>query len=317
MVLDPLPLSGIADIVQLQREGEKERDAKRKISAIWYFVGPSYFRAMRVPLVRGRAFTEHDDERAPRVMLIDENLARNIFGNEDPLGKRLDVDFVGLTEVVGVVGHVNHWNPGAEPAEFVTRQMYFPYTQLADRWLKLGVNGGVNVVARTRGEPLSFVDSIRAQTRSDADQAVYGERSMDQILETWMTTRRSLMFVLSVFAGLALLLACVGIFGVLSYVLEQRSREISIRMSLGAEPARILHLVVGYGGKLVISGIVIGAGIAVAVARLIGGLLYGVRPYDPLTFAIAILVSILMTAAASYVPARRAMRIDPITALRS
>ena len=316
ILLDPLPLSGLADVVQLQREGKKERDAKGKPSGIWYFVGPAYFSTMRIPLLLGRAFTEHDNERSSHVMLIDENLARSLFGSENPIGKRLDVDFVGLTEVIGVVGHANHWNPGGDPVEFVTRQMYFPYTQLADNWLKVGTSDGVNVVARTRGEPLVLVRPIREQTRLDAGQAIYGERSMDQILESWMATRQFLMLLFSVFAALALMLATAGTYGVLAYALGKRAREIGIRMALGAQPADILRLVLRYGGKLIVSGIILGVGIALALVRLIAGQLYGVRPGDPFTFVSAVLVLVAVAVGACYIPTRRAMRVDPVVVLR-
>ena len=316
MVLDPLPLTGTADIVQVQREGRKERDASRKLPAIWYFVGPEYFSIMRIPLLRGRLFTQHDDERAPHVMVVDENLAKRMFGHENPVGKRLDVDFVGLTEVVGIVRHANHWNPGADPNTAVTRQMYFPYTQLADNWLKVGTAGGVNVVARTHGEPLSYLAAVRAQTRIDSEQALYGARSMNQIMESWMATRRFLMALLSAFAALALTLACAGIYGVLLYAIEQRTKELGIRIALGAQPVQILHLVIVHGGKLVMAGLSLGAALGLALARLTSGFLYGIRPADPLTFAAAMLVLILVGGVASYVPGRRATRIDPLVALR-
>jgi len=317
VLLDPLPLSGKGDVVQLKREGQMAVEGKQKQSAIWYFVGPEYFRALRVPLIRGRSFTEHDDERSPHVMLIDENLAKAMFHSENAIGKRLDIDFLGLTEVVGLVGHVNHWNPGGDPAEFVTRQMYFPDTQLPDRWLKLGVTGGISVVVRTRQDPLSIVEAVRGTVGNDADQAIYGERSMDQILADWLATRRFLMALLSIFAVLALALACAGTYGVLSYAVGQRTREVAIRMALGAQRGDVLQLICGYGARLVLSGIVAGAGASVMLARLVASLLYGVKPGDPLTLLFAAVVLGAMAATACYIPARRAVRIDPQAALRS
>ena len=316
-ILDPLPLSGKGDVVQLKREGEMAVEGKQKQSAIWYFVGPEYFRALTIRLIRGRSFTEHDDERSPHVMLIDENLARAMFGDENPIGKRLDVDFQGLTEVVGVVGHVNHWNPGGDPAEFVTRQMYFPDTQLADRWMKLGVTGGISMVMRTRQDPLNIVEAVRARLGGDADQAIYGERSMDQILADWLATRRFLMTLLSIFAALALALACAGTYGVLSYAVGQRTREVAIRMALGAQRGDVLRLILAYGARLVFSGIAAGVAATLVLARLIASLLYGVQPGDPITLLIAALVLSAMAAVACFVPVRRAMRIDPQAALRS
>jgi predicted permease len=316
IVLDPLPLSGRGDVVQLQREGQSAVDGVRKPSALWYFIGPDYFRVMRIPLQRGRVLTEHDDERAPRVMMIDENLAKTVFGNDDPLGKRLDVDFHGPTEVIGIVGHANHWNPGGDASDVVTRQMYFPDTQLADLWIELGVRGGVNVVARTRLDPLTVVESIQSAARVDADQAVYGARTMTQVLDGWLATRRFLMVLLSTFATLALALVCAGTYGVLAYVVSQRTRELGIRMALGAPRRRVLQYVLGYSGRLLVSGVGIGVCLASALTRLIASLLYGVQPADPLTFAAAILVLIVVAATGCVVPARRATGIDPLVALR-
>lgn len=316
VTLDPLPLSGVGDVVRFQREGQMAAEEKSKPSALWYHVGPEYFRVMRIALLRGRLFTEHDDEHASRVMIIDRNLAASIFGQEDPLGKRLDIAFIGPAEIVGVVGHVNHWNVGGDPSEWVTRQMYFPHMQLTDKWLKLGVTGGFSVVARTGGEPLALVGRIRVATRTDGDQAIYGEQSMEQIVERWMATRRFLMMLLSAFAVLALVLACAGVYGVLSYAVGERTQELGIRMALGAQRAQILKLVFSYGGKLVLSGITIGIIAAMASTRLIASLLYGVTASDPLTFTAVAGILMVMAAGACYLPARRAMRIDPVTALR-
>ncbi|MGA2737245.1 MAG: ABC transporter permease [Bryobacteraceae bacterium] len=316
VMLDPLPLSGVADVVQFQRECQPPTDGKFKPSAIWYHVGPDYFRVMRIPFRRGRFFTQHDDEHAPHVMIIDENLATSIFGHEDPLGKRLDIDFIGPTEVVGIVGHVNHWNPGGDPSESVTRQMYFPQAQLADKWLTLSINGGFSVVARTLGEPTAYAGALLKAARGEGDQETYGERSLEQVLEHWLSTRRFLMVLLSVFACLALLLACSGVYGVLSYVVEQRTHELGIRMALGARRVHILRLVFAYGGKLVLYGIAIGIGVSLALARLIASLLYGVQTSDPFTFTTVVIVLILTAACACYLPSCRAMRIDPIIAIK-
>jgi predicted permease len=314
IVLDPLPLSGIGDVVPFQLEGQVPGELKEKPSAIWYHVGPDYFRTMRIPLLRGRLFTQHDDEQSPHVMIIDENLAKSVFANEDPIGKRLDVNFIGLIEIVGVVRHVNHWNAGGDPPEWVTRQMYFPDVQLADKWLKLGVSAGFNVVVRTRAEPLALAEVIRART--DAGEVIYGERSMEQVVGVWLATRRFLMMLLSIFATLALLLACASIYGVLAYLVGQRTQELSLRMALGAPRVHIVRLVIADCGKLVLSGITIGIGAALALARFIANQLYGVQAHDPLTFTTAAAILVIVAAAASFVPARRAMRIDPVIALR-
>jgi len=158
---------------------------------------------------------------------------------------------------------------------------------------------------------------VRGTVGNDADQAIYGERSMDQILSGWLATRRFLMALLSIFAALALALACAGTYGVLSYAVGQRTREVAIRMALGAQRGDVLQLICGYGARLVLSGIVAGAGASVMLARLVASLLYGVKPGDPLTLLLAAVVLGAMAATACYIPARRAVRIDPQAALRS
>jgi putative ABC transport system permease protein len=192
--------------------------------------------------------------------------------------------------------------------------MYFPDVQLADKWLKLGVSAGFNVVVRTRAEPLALAEVIRART--DAGEVIYGERSMEQVVGVWLATRRFLMMLLSIFATLALLLACASIYGVLAYLVGQRTQELSLRMALGAPRVHIVRLVLADGGKLVLSGITIGIGAALALARFIANQLYGVQAHDPLTFTTAAAILVIVAAAASFVPARRAMRIDPVIALR-
>jgi predicted permease len=318
MILDPLPLTGMADAVPFNIEGRPlPSNPSDKTSAIWYFVSPDYFRTMGIQLKRGRMFGITDDEKAPQVALIDEVFARSMFPNEDPIGKRITINFTGASEIIGVVAHVNHWNLGADPAEFVNRQMYFPYVQLADKYLPLGVNGGATVVVRTQAEPLGLVGEIQDQTAQlEGVEAVYDVRTMNQIVDTWLATRRFAMILLGVFATLALLLSSIGIYGVISYIVGQRKHEIGIRMALGAQPGDILRLVLAHGGKLAFMGIVLGTTAAVLLTRLMSGMLYGVSAIDPVTFAGVALLLVLVSLAACCVPARRAMRVDPLTSLR-
>ncbi|HYL69317.1 MAG TPA: ABC transporter permease [Candidatus Limnocylindria bacterium] len=318
MILDPLPLTGMADAVPFNIEGRPlPSNPNDKTSAIWYFVSPDYFRTMGIQLKRGRTFRVTDDKKAPQVALIDEVFARSLFPNEDPIGKRITISFTGASEIIGVVAHVNHWNLGTDPAAFVNRQMYLPYAQLADKYLPLGVNGGATVVVRTQTEPLSFVGAVQdLAAKLDGVEAMYDVRTMNQIVDTWLATRRFAMILLGVFAMLALLLSSIGIYGVISYIVGQRKHEIGIRMALGAQPEDILRLVLAHGGKLAFMGIVLGTTAAVLLTRLMSGLLYGVSAIDPVTFAGVAILLVLVSLAACCVPARRAMRVDPLTFLR-
>jgi predicted permease len=318
MILDPLPLTGVADAVPFDIEGRPvPASANNKTSAIWYFVSPNYFRAMGIELKRGRSFAIADDENAPQVAAIDEAFARSMFPNEDPIGKRITIGFTGPSEIIGVVAHVNHWNLGGDPAAFVNRQMYFPFAQLADKYLPLGVNGGATVVVRTRSEPLGLVGAVQAQAAQlDGVETMYDVRTMNQIIDTWLATRRFAMILLGVFAALALLLSAIGIYGVISYIVGQRRHEIGIRMALGAQPRDIFKLVLAQGGKLALTGILLGAIAALLLTRLMSGLLYGVSAIDPATFAGVAILLVLVGLLACYLPARRAMAVDPLASLR-
>jgi predicted permease len=318
MLLDPLPLSGAADAVPFDVEGRAlQANAKEKTSAIWYFVSPSYFRAMGIALKRGRLFLPTDDEHAPQVALIDEVFAAGMFPNQDPIGKRITIGYTGGSEIIGVVAHVNHWNLGGDPPTSVQRQMYFPYAQLADKYLPLGIEGGATVLVRTNSEPLAFRAAVQEQAgQLDEGLAMFDVRTMEEVAAAWLASRRLAMTLLSVFAALALVLSAIGIYGVISYMVGQRTHEIGIRMALGAEPADIMQLILSQGGKLTLLGIGLGAVAAIFLARLMVGLLYGVSPADAATLVAAAILLVLVALAACYIPARRAMRVNPLVSLR-
>jgi len=317
MLLDPLPLTGISDSVPFDIEGRPvQANSKDKTFAIWYFVSPDYFKTMGIVLKRGRLFTVNDDEKAPQVALIDEEFARSMFPNEDPIGKRIHIGFTGLSQIIGIVGHVNHWNLGGDPPTAVTRQMYFPYSQLADKYLPGGISGGATVVVRTRTAPLGFLGAIQQQaSQLDGGEAIFDSRTMDGLVDKWLGTRRFTMVLLGVFAGLALVLSAIGIYGVISYMIEQRTHEIGIRMALGAKKRDILQLVLGYGGGLTLVGVVLGGVSALLLSRLMESLLYGISSSDPYTFTAVVIVLLLVAFIACYIPARRAMATDPLEVL--
>jgi putative ABC transport system permease protein len=283
--------------------------------AIWYEVEPNYLKAMGIPMRRGRFFTDADSVRAPRVMVIDETFAATYFPNEDPIGKRVVDEYHEPAEVVGIVGHVKHW--GLDDKLALHAQMYFPFAQIRDKAMP-AMAKSVAVVVHAQGKNAGGVmGSIRAAVmQMDRQQVIFAVETMDETISASLADRRFLMILLMVFAALALLLASVGIYGVLSYLVGQRIPEIGIRLALGAQRDDVLRLILGEGLRMAFLGVAIGLAGALALSRLLTDLLFGISAADPVTFAG---VTILLTAiaiAACYIPARRAMRVDPIVALR-
>jgi len=318
MILDPLPLTGVADSVPFDIEGRPVTiNPKDKTYAIWYFVSPDYFQTMGIVLKKGRLFRRTDDEKAPQVAVIDEAFAHSMFGDEDPIGKRFTIGYTGTSEIIGIVGHVNHWNLGGDSPTQVTRQMYFPYSQLSDRYLPLGISGGTTVVVRTRTSPLSYLAAVQEQAvQLDGGEAIFEARTMNQLVQGWLSTRRFAMVLLGVFAALALVLSAIGIYGIISYTIEQRTHEIGIRMAMGAGRADILRLILGYGGRLTLIGIALGGVSAFFLTRLMRSLLFGISTGDPFTFAGVVVILTGVAFLACYVPARSAMATDPLGVLR-
>jgi predicted permease len=276
-------------------------------------VSPGYFRAMGIPLLRGRAFTEQDVGDAPGVVIINETLARRHFPGEDPVGKRLG--FSGPTdwrEIVGVARDTRNYGLDEE----VKPEAYMPYTQSAPGYLAGSISGMI-LVARTASDPQSTVAAIKGEVRAlDGNQPVYNIKTMEQYLAESIAQRRFNMLLLAVFAGVAVLLAAVGLYGVMSYMVSQRTHEIGLRMALGAQARDILVMAVRQGLVLIIIGIGVGLAGALALTRVMSGLLYGVGTTDPATFAAIVLLLAFVSLIACYIPARRATRIDPLIALR-
>jgi predicted permease len=288
--------------------------------AVKYVVDPDYLKVMEIPLQRGRFFTPQDNERAPSVAVIDETLARKYFGNDDPVGKRIRLQGNegvndGTTEIVGVVGHVNQWGLASD-AQNLQAQLYLPCMQMPDSYTVL-VSYGTSAVVRFAGTAPGILKSIRDTSREmNSEQVVYGEQTMEEIISDSISDRKFSMILLGAFAGLALVLSSVGIYGVISYLIGQRTHEIGIRMALGAQRGDVLKLVLGEGVKLALLGAAIGLAAAFGLTRLMANLLYGVSASDPLTFAAVTFVLIGIALLACYIPARRAMRVDPNIALR-
>jgi len=299
-------------------EGEpKPANDMDMYQSMFYLAEAGFQQAMGIRLIRGRFITPQDDEHAPVIVDIDDAFARAYFPGQDPIGKRVNLtQFNVQAEIVGVVGHVKQWGPGADPKSAIEAQFFYPFMQLPEKMMPL-VAGGVAVVLRTRGDPTEIMGKVREATRHmDPKDVIYNVETMQDVWSSSMDARRVTMLLLEGFAGLALVLASVGIYGVISYLVGQRTHEIGVRMALGAKPEDILVLVAGEGARMALTGAGIGAAAALLLMRLIRNQLFGVTAHDPLTFVGGALVLILIALAACYIPARRATRVDPMVALR-
>jgi predicted permease len=302
------------------REGQaKPATAASMPFALWYRVGPDYLKAMKIRLLRGRFLTAQDDANSPGVCVIDEDFVRKFFGNEDPLGKRLNFNLVYTQplEIVGVVAHVKQYGLDETVHSPVQAQFYMPLLQLPDDQLKTLASSTTGFIIRTQDSPDAFASAVRDALREFNSKAVlYAPETMDHIIARSLASRRFAMILLAVFAALALVLASIGIYGVISYIAGQRTHEIGIRMALGAQRSHVLKIVLGQGARLALLGVVIGLAAAVGLTRLMTTILYGVSATDPLTFSAVAIVLTLVALVACYIPARRAMRVDPMVALR-
>ncbi len=285
--------------------------------AMYYLCEAGFAQAMGVTLQRGRFVTPQDNETAPLVIDIDDVFARTFFPNENPIGKRIHLQqFNVQAEIVGVVGHIKQWGPGTDPKSAVEAQFYYPFMQLPEPLMRLAANG-VAVVLRTAGDPAAVMGQVRdAIKQVDSRDVIYGVQTLDEVIAGSVAARRLSMILLGIFAALALALSCVGIYGVTSYVVGQRTQEIGIRMALGAQRADVMRLVLGEGAKMALVGVAAGVAAALGLTHLMADELFGVTPQDPLTFASVAIVLMLVALLACYIPARRAVRVDPMVALR-
>ena len=297
-------------------EGQSPPEPGHEPGGILYIASAGYVETMGINLLRGRTFSSQDTKDSPRVALIDEVFARQHFPNEDPVGKRLKLAVPGSDthEIVGVVRHVEHFGlDGQTPAQ---AEFYFNFNQIPLAVLPRYVRR-VNLLVRTRPDPLTLAAPVRSQISAlDKDQAVFNVRTMEQMLSQSVAARRFSTILLGVFAVLALALAAVGIYGVISYSVAQRTREVGIRMALGAQTMDVLKLVVRDGLKLVMIGVVVGLVGALVLTRLMSTLLFAVTPTDLVTYATVALGLFVVALLACYIPARRATKVDPLVALR-
>jgi predicted permease len=316
-----LPISGGETPVRVRLPNQSGSDNGRANSNIAqsYAVGPQYFLAMGIHLKQGRAFDAQDRHSSERVVIVDEHLAEHLFPNGAALGQRLSVALLGTVEtaeIVGIVNHVKHFGLDTDSQAPIQLQVYRPFAQLPDVLAPI-LDREVNLVMRANIPAANLIGPIRrAVGEIDRHTIVYDTEEMDAVLADSQTERRFSMALLGAFAGIALLLASVGIYGVVSYLVSQRTHEIGIRIALGAQRKDVLQLILSEGAKLAAAGLIVGLGAALLLTRLMASLLFGVRPTDPLTFAVVAVLLNGIALLACYVPAHRAMRVDPMAALR-
>lgn len=313
-----VPMSHDVNAVPFWVEQRRPASVAEAPRALGFITGPDFQQVMGIPLMRGRFISSQDTINSSRVVVIDTELAKAYFPNQDPIGQTMTFPQVGDYRIVGVVGHVQHWELGFS-SPFTRYQAYVSIYQVTDRWMTT-IDTWTWVVVRTSLDPSTVLPEIRQTIYGGAsDQTVYHAQTMRTIVSESMWPQRFPLILLGSFAGLALLLACVGIYGVFSYSVTQRVHEIGIRMALGADKTEVLSMVIGQGLRL--AAIALGIGLA---ASLIAGsllssfsqLLYGVKSNDPLTLLVVSLALVSAALLACYIPAHRATRIDPMVALR-
>ena len=287
--------------------------------ALYFETGPDYLETMKIPLIRGRFFTSADTTGSEPVVVIDSVLAKTYFPGKDPLGQAITVAHWRTARVIGIVGHVRHWGL-SDSGTYNPSQIYISFYQLPDPWTSAFAKE-LSIAVRTPLDASAVMPAIEdAVYGTGKDQPIYNIQTMQQIVSHSMASQRLPMFLLGAFAALALLLAAVGIYGVLSYSVNQRVQEIGIRIALGANRGNVLRLLIGQGLSLAIAGVAAGAVAALILARLLASfsqLLYGVTANDPATFLTVSFVLMSTAFLACYIPARRATRIDPMQALRA
>jgi putative ABC transport system permease protein len=308
-----LPVSGTGGLIHFNIYGRPPKTPHDYIAAGYRAVTANYFETLGVPLLQGRFIAPADIDKAPSVVVINATMAKTYFPSENPLGKRMQIGAtpeseVPWMEIVGVVGDVTQ-GLGLDPKA----EMYLPYRQ-GDQLLQVFQ---LSVVLRTAGDPHQQAGALRAALAEiDPNQPLVKVRTMEDNMAATVAQPRFRAWLIGIFAGLALLLAAVGIYGVMSYSVTQRTSEIGIRMTLGAQPHDVFRIVVGEGLRFALIGVALGVAGGLALTRLLSSFLYGVSATDPLTFSGVAVLLILVSAAASFFPARRATRVDPIIALR-
>jgi putative ABC transport system permease protein len=303
-----LPFTGLGAATRFDLEGRPAPAKGQEPTGDVRVVDGGYFQTMRIPLLKGRFFTEREQTQESHVVIINEAMARDLYPGEDPIGKRVTISMKEKnepSEIIGVVRDVKH--VGLEtPARAMT---YWPHPELA--------YSAMTVIVRTDSNPLALAEAVRREVLVlDKDQPIADVRTMEQVLSDSVARARFSTMLPGIFAGVALLLAAVGIFGVMSYTVSERTHELGLRMALGAQASDVLKLVVRQGMTLALVGVAFGLGAAFALTRVLAGLLYGVSATDPVTFACIAVALASVALVACYLPARRATKVDPMVALR-
>ena len=302
-----LPLSGRDSGSNFVIEGQPPLPYAQQPNGRYRVVSPGYFETMRIPLRAGRLIGNQDTEQAPRVLLVNSTLARQYWPNESAVGKRIALSGEKVSrEIVGVVGDVKHYALDGETRP----EMYFPYLQEPA--------SAMTVVLRTTGAPESLAGAARRTLAEiDKGQPIASIQTVEDVLSLSVAQPRLYSALLAIFSGVALLLAAVGIYGVMAFAVGQRTHEMGVRMALGARASAVQGMVLKEGLRLALGGVALGIAGAFALTRVLAKLLHGIAPTDPATFAGAALLLIAVAAAACYLPARRATRVDPMMALRN
>jgi predicted permease len=299
-------------------EGQPKPDGMNEMpQSTFYLVESGFQRAMGMTLKRGRFISAQDNEDTPIVVDIDDDFAREYFANQNPVGQHIHIaGFDVEAEIVGVVGHVRQWGPGNDAKDAIEAQFYYPFMQLPPKMIPLVADGSA-VVLRTQGDPTATVAAVRrAVSQLDPGAVIYAVDTMDGILTKSLAARRLSLVLLAGFAVLALALSCMGLYGVLSYLADIRTREIGVRMALGADRGDVLRLILKQGVSMALLGVVVGFVLALSLTSLMSSQLFGVTPHDPLTFVSVGALLVAVALLACYIPAKRATRVDPMVALR-
>jgi predicted permease len=311
------PLGGEDDLF-FWLEGQPKPASQSEMSmALVYRVEPTYLTAMGIPLKSGRFFTNQDDERSTPVVVIDEVFAKQYFGDTDPVGKRIVQDGQDPQTIIGVVGHVKQWSLDSDESQSLRAELYEAFRQFPDAAMA-GVPPGVGVVALIDGPVDSRMAAIRQVVRNHNNaNVIFSAQTMNEVISASLAPQQFMMILLDSFAAIALVLASIGLYGVISYLVGQRTHELGIRIALGAQRQNVLRLVLGHGLKVAVLGIGIGLLAAFGLTRLLSNMVYGVSTTDPPTFLVITGLLLVVAVLASLVPAWRATRVDPLVALRN
>jgi predicted permease len=309
-----LPMSGSDPSMAISIEGTPPPPSQIPIVTRFRAIGPGYFSGLQIALKSGREFNDHDTAAAPKVAVVSESLAKLYWPKEDAIGKRLKPEITGgeWYSVIGVAADVRHW---AADVTDVEPTAYYPYNQVPEAFLPQ-LEGSMSIAVRS-SNPAGLLNSIRAAVAEvDATVPVYGVKSMEEMVSDSGSLRRFDMWLIGTFATLALSLAAVGIYGVMAYSVSQRTREIGIRIALGAQRRNVLHLIMGQGVKLALAGVLVGVVGAFGLTRLMASLLFGVSARDLGTFSLVPVIVLALILIGCYIPAYRATKLDPLDALR-